>query len=421
MIDWLLYDAFLDGEAVPQKQGFGLYLHLPYCRALCPYCDFAKTANFDDRLIDSYLLALATHLGDWLEVLALKEGAAPTQFTSVFIGGGTPSLVTTGYEPLFAIIRRHLALDAEITLEANPDDVNASSLKAWKDLGVNRLSMGIQTFAPEGLKVLKRIHSADDALRAIEEARAVFANVNIDLIYGWPAQTLNLWREDLEKVVASGVPHLSLYTLTYEPRTPLGRAFLRGHLPQNIGHDDDLLADFYTLACDLLGQASYQHEEVSNWSLPGFSCRHNWLYWQDAPYLAIGAGAHGYLPEQAPWGLRYAYPRNDRLFVKPLAPFGLEPDGAAMLERIGAVVEADRDQDSWLLEMIGSGLRTCRGLDLRRLEQNSKRAFAPIPIVAEALASGVLGLSSDGYLLLSPPEWFRETAWSVAVARSFGL
>jgi oxygen-independent coproporphyrinogen-3 oxidase len=415
----------------------GLYLHFPYCRALCPYCDFAKTANFDESLQEAYLNALQRHLELWLTPHLWPKELKP-RFTSVFIGGGTPSLVTSAYEPLFALLRPYLVSNSEITLEANPDDICPQSLSKWHALGITRLSMGVQTFDSSGLKTLKRIHDGPQALEAAALALKIFPNLNIDLIYGWPAQTLAQWQNDLRLARELGVPHLSLYTLTYEPRTPMGRSFLRGRLQDSLGEQDDLLARFYEAAQMQLGSRSpidtvdgvrcpltFLQDEVSNWATPGFTCRHNWLYWQDKPYLAVGAGAHGYLPDESPIGMRYAYDRSDRRFIKTPLPTSADVANMRNFKDLatasGALIDKERTLESWLLEYIGSGLRTRLGIDQGVIQNKLQRLFLPRPLVKEALETGTLHLDAQGRLSLGSREWFRETAWALEVARSWGV
>ncbi len=413
-------------------QTFGLYVHVPYCAALCHYCDFAKTANFAAEHTDRYLQQLTLHLGVWLEELARL--GAPTQFTSVFFGGGTPSLFTAGYGPFFARLDGHLAAGCEVTLEANPDDVTAAHLKAWRALGVNRLSIGIQSFNDGGLRFLHRAHDSGQARRALELATAAMpgpgaggAGVNADLIYGWAGQNEASWQCDIDTALDLGVQHLSLYNLTYETQTPLGRAVRRGALTPA---GDEQLAGYYDTARLALAGRGLQHEEISNWALPGASCQHNWLYWSDRPFLGIGAGAHGYLPlpdlatsAGSGWGVRYAYPRSDRAFMKGLPTLGpaaaLGP--ASWLQRYGVVVEEERGADAWLTEYVGSGLRTCRGLDIPAIERRLGRRFRPTAQLQHGLAQGVLTLGSDGRLYLTPAEWFRENAWAVQVLLAFAV
>ena len=408
----------------------GLYVHIPYCRALCHYCDFAKTANFGQREAELFFERLEEHTQGWLAVAQeeglLRQGATPGEarlFRSVFLGGGTPSLFSNGYTGFMQLVTPWLAPGAEVSLEANPDDVTAEALATWQGLGFTRLSMGVQTFKELGLKVMHRIHSGAQAESAVHQALRVFSNVNIDLIYGWPGQTLSDFADDLGRAVGLGIPHLSLYTLTFESRTPLGRAALRGKVDMQ---SDEHLAAMYDLACEMLGNAGYLHEEVSNWALPGSSCAHNWLYWDDAPFIGIGPGAHGYLPSSGTEGVRYFYPRSDRMFLKQsLAHLDSSHHvGMDSLSKVfGVEVETDRDLEVWFTEYVGSSLRTCRGTSLSRIEQRLGRKFAPTAALETALTQGLCHMtkssSGEERIIFTPPEWYREVAWAVELLGSF--
>jgi len=392
----------------------GLYLHIPYCAALCSYCDFAKTANHTPALMAQYVRALEEQARAWLNSHLLAD-ARSGGISSVFFGGGTPSLFAAELAPVLATVRPFLQVDAEVSLEANPDDLTESRLQCWRDIGVNRLSVGVQSFDGDALSTLGRTHDAALAKDRISRALRYFPNLNVDLIYGWPGQTVSSWQQDLAAVIALGVPHLSLYCLTFESRTVLGRKSERGMIAAPV---DDHVAHLYQVACDHLGAAGYEHEEVSNWSKTGHSCRHNWLYWQDHYFIGIGAGAHGYLSAGDPWGMRYAYPRNDRVFGKP-QPASLRADTtAAFAASLGATVDAERTAESWLTELVGSGLRTKKGVNIITAAERCGLRFKPTVHVDAALRDGILRLDDEGTLTLRPDEWFRESGWCVEVLRS---
>lgn len=356
---------------------------------------------------------LVAHTERWL---AWHKGRGLPAFDSVFFGGGTPSIYGEEYRPLFAAFAPSLAADAEITLEANPDDIDEQTLNAWRDLGVNRLSLGVQTFSAHGLTQMHRVHTAQEAVDAITEARKVFPNTNVDLIYGWDGQTADDWEHDLKIVADLGVPHLSLYNLTYEPRTVIGRRAARGRI---VPADDERLERFYEVARNQLAEHHFAHEEVSNWSLPGYSCRHNWVYWTGGLYIGIGPGAHGFIPDEHGIGLRYAYPRNERAFSLPND--AELPDDLAPLQTVfGCEQETGRDMDAWIIEMVGSSLRTSRGVDIAAIEMTSGRRFSPNAVITEGIQHGQLRRSSSGrFLVALPAEWFREQYWALAVIESF--
>jgi oxygen-independent coproporphyrinogen-3 oxidase len=281
---------------LPPNAAAGIYVHIPFCRHICPYCDFNTYAG-QSHLIPEYVAALAAEME---HVARMHPGAeAPT----LFFGGGTPSLLDP--EQVARIIdaaRRLYTLrdDAEITLEANPENLTEAALRGWRAAGVNRLSLGVQSQQRAGLRVLGRGHAAFQAEAAFAAARAAgFDNISLDFIFGWPGQTLDAWAADLHAMVAWAPEHVSLYSLIVEPGTPLHDAVRRGILTVL---DDDVVADLFECAARTLGNAGWDHYEVANWARePRFRSRHNQLYWQNGPYYGFGAGAHGTLD-----GARYS-------------------------------------------------------------------------------------------------------------------
>jgi putative oxygen-independent coproporphyrinogen III oxidase len=271
---------------------FGIYVHIPFCAARCDYCDFA---TWTDRghLIDSYVDACVADLGR-----RNTEGYPPA--TSVFFGGGTPSLIDAAQlvRILHAIDRTD---DAEVTVECNPDSVDAAKLAAYRAAGVNRLSFGVQSMAPHVLAALGRTHDPANVTRAVALAReAGFARVNLDLIYGTPGESLADWRASLAGALALEPDHVSAYALTVEPATPLGQRVAAGAAAP----DDDGQADCYLVADEMLGAAGFDWYEVSNWARPGEECRHNLLYWSGGEYLGIGCAAHGHTAGRRWWNVR---------------------------------------------------------------------------------------------------------------------
>ena len=262
-----------------------LYLHVPFCTWVCKYCDFNAYAVLEG-LIPPYLDALAH------EIDAAADNVPIGPIDTVFIGGGTPSLLTADQLRLVMDQVRSIGLTpgAEVTLEANPSNITTAQVDGWLSVGVNRLSIGVQSLRPDALRFLERLHSGLDAIAAIRAARAGgFANVNADLLFGVPGVTLPGWLETLEAVLAEGVQHLSAYELTVESGTRLGQE-VRSGLVQMPGADDQL--EQYWAAAARLEAAGYAHYEISNWSRPGFACRHNLAGWNYRPYLGCGAGAH---------------------------------------------------------------------------------------------------------------------------------
>lgn len=266
----------------------GIYIHVPFCRRICPYCDFNTYAG-QDSLLPAYVEAVLH------EIELTAECYATTDAPTLFFGGGTPSLLAP--EQIARIINATRTLlglrdDAEITLEANPEGLDESFLRELRSAGVNRLSMGVQSQQRAGLRVLGRGHTAETAEAALAAARAArFDNISLDLIFGWPGQTAAHWEADLAAILDWSPEHVSLYSLIVEPGTPMHDAVKRGILTPV---DDDSTADMYERAVEVLGTAGWEHYEIANWARePGLRSRHNQLYWQNGPYHGIGAGAHG--------------------------------------------------------------------------------------------------------------------------------
>jgi oxygen-independent coproporphyrinogen III oxidase len=276
------------------KLDYSIYLHIPFCRHRCSYCDFNTYAGMAD-LIPAYSQALCR------EIQLLAESAKETlPVKTLFFGGGTPSLIPlVGLEQILSCLRQSFDLlpDAEVTLEANPGTVSLPYLTGLIRLGVNRLSLGMQSAIPGELRLLEREHEFSEVVQAVAWARrAGFENLNLDLIFGLPFQTLLTWQETLEQAIALQPDHFSIYALTLEHGTPMQSQVEQNLLP---APDPDLAADMYEYADELLEQAGFLQYEISNWARPNrngevMTCRHNLQYWRNLPYLGFGAGAHGY-------------------------------------------------------------------------------------------------------------------------------
>lgn len=285
-----------------------IYLHIPFCRRRCGYCDFFSTEGML-REMPTYVRALTR------EAAAVGVAGERPRAGSIYFGGGTPSLMSSRQvRILVEKVRRAFQLDpdAEISLEANPGTVDRDSLEGYRAAGVNRLSLGVQSADEGELRMLGRIHTFAEAIRACEDARrAGFNNINLDLIYGLPAQTAAAWERTLRRALDLAPEHFSLYALTLERGTTLARAVRRGALP---APEEDTAADMYELAEEKLAAAGYRHYEISNWAknsageagsgadepgttrdrqFPKYACKHNLQYWLNQPYLGFGAGAHG--------------------------------------------------------------------------------------------------------------------------------
>jgi putative oxygen-independent coproporphyrinogen III oxidase len=349
-------------HVLPNKR-FGVYVHIPFCAARCDYCDFA---TWTDRahLIEAYVGACVTDLER-----RARRAELPAA-TSVFFGGGTPSLI-----PAADLIRILDAIprttDAEVTVECNPDTVDAGKLRAYRAGGVNRLSFGVQSMRSHVLAALGRTHDPANVTRAVHLARAAgFERLNLDLIYGTPGETPADWRATLAGALALEPSHVSAYALTVEPATPLGRRVAAGSQP---GPDDDDQADKYVLADELLTACGLEWYEISNWARPGFECRHNQLYWAQGEYVGIGCAAHGHTGGRRWWNVRPPehYIERVRSGAAPeagaehLDAFTRDEEhlGLALRTRAGVAIEelARTGADSAADELVHAGLLTAEG------------------------------------------------------------
>jgi len=273
------------------QNSLSIYIHIPFCGVKCTYCAFNTYVSLD-HLIEPFVGALNR------EIEIVGSNTRDKAVGTIFFGGGTPSLLTPEqFRRIFSALRNHFAIqpDAEITIEANPSDITRDYLVALRNSGINRLSIGMQSANANELKLFNRRHDNDAVVRAVSAARAAgFDNLNLDVIYGVPHQTLQDWGNTLTQLVALKPDHVSLYGLTLEDNTPMLTWVEQGKLPLP---DDDLAADMYNLATDRLRDAGFAQYEISNWAKPGRECRHNLQYWRSLPYIGFGPGAHGFADE----------------------------------------------------------------------------------------------------------------------------
>jgi len=264
-----------------------LYIHIPFCRAKCHYCDFgSQILTSPAEQLDGYVAALTQEI----------RQSEPGRVTTVYVGGGTPTVLPLSHlADIIEAARRSFAIvsGAEKTIEANPCTLDPGFVSGLLSLGVTRLSLGVQSFNDSELRTLGRIHTATGATGAFKMARAAgFDNINLDLIYGLPGQSLGSWRENLEQILDLDPEHVSLYALSVEEGTQMAGAIARGELPTP---DPDMAADMYDLSQQSLGTAGYDHYEISNWArTASHRCRHNLAYWRNQTYLGMGAGAHSW-------------------------------------------------------------------------------------------------------------------------------
>lgn len=289
-----------DSEHQPRPAVLGLYVHIPFCAARCPYCDFA-TAPARSALRSRYLDALGT------EIRREGERLGRPRVATLYVGGGTPSLLEPSeVARLGAALQEAFDLrPAEATVEANPATLDRARLEAWAALGITRLSLGAQSLSAEGLRALGRTHRVEDVAPAVAAARSVGLDTSLDLIFGWPGQTAEAWRADLAAAVALGPDHLSCYPLelALEPEEAVAnwpgagwRSVERWRRRSAAAQpDDDGIAALYELAEAFLERNGYRHYEIANWARPGKRCRHNLGYWRNGDWLGVGAGAHSHL------------------------------------------------------------------------------------------------------------------------------
>ena len=391
-----------DSAAIIPAIGMGLYVHVPFCKTKCPYCDF-NTYQGIEGLIDPYLGAMTEEIALWGRLLQSPH------VNTVFLGGGTPSyLPEDGVGRIIGAIRSAFSLrrDAEITVEANPDDLDGRKCAYLLSLGINRLSIGVQSTDPGLLVQLGRRHGPEQATGAFQTARAAgFTNVNLDLMYGLPGQTMDQWRDSVEQLRSWGPDHLSLYCLTLEEGTPMHRQVRDGGLPKP---DEDLAADMYAHARSELAEAGYHHYEVSNWCLPGYESRHNVGYWRNLPYLGVGPGAHSSLGGYRFW--QVSSPRQYVARVKDWAQADFRAGLAMTEEALGAARPIDNweriDINTACAETMFLGLRLLDGLDLT---EASERAGADLESKYATQINDLIGLGmlerQDHRLRLTPAAY----------------
>ena len=370
------------------KKGLSLYLHVPFCQTKCPYCDF-NTYQGIDSLIGQYMEALL------LEIQLWGRAMGRPRVETLFFGGGTPSYIPLEYiERVLATTTDSFEVvpGAETTVEANPGDVAAAGMTKLLKMGVDRLSIGVQSLDGGLLALLGRRHSADEAVGSYTLARqAGFERVSLDLMYGLPSQTLGQWENTLKRVLDLEPPHLSLYCLTLEQGTPLDIWVRTGKLP---GPDPDLAADMYIMAQEALADAGYHHYEISNWALPAEESLHNMAYWLNRPYLGVGAGAHSHLQGHRFWNVA-----PPRLYIQKVqgwaSDFGgrLETLDEDSLGRAGAVAEVEViGPELAMAETMFLGLRLLDGL---RMDEFTRR-FGRDPI--DIYGSQIRELEEEGLL-----------------------
>jgi putative oxygen-independent coproporphyrinogen III oxidase len=361
---------------------FGIYLHMPFCRRRCPYCDFYKKVPSANELE-----TFPSLLEKELQARAQNAPFSGREITSIYFGGGTPSLhPPQDIANLLETIRRlwPAKSNAEVTLEANPGTISLNEMEALLSCGVNRLSLGIQSFSERKLKLLFRDHDAHESHTSFKRARqAGFQNISVDLIYGLPSETIQEWQSDLDEVLGLAPEHVSLYNLEYHKGTPFHRWRESGKLAPL---DDETELEFYLAASEKLTHAGFEHYEISNFARPSFRSRHNFLYWTGNPYLGAGPAAHSYDGKRT----RFENPTN-------------LDDWKANLPQSEVLTD-----EQWLLEWLSLRLRLSGGLNYPKTVETigATRAEA-LWHAAKDIDPKFVQVDSE-HLVLKPRGWFCQ-------------
>ena len=359
----------------------GLYIHVPFCKSKCIYCDFYSLPGISEARMDAYTAALTAHLTE------AAPQAAHHRVDTVYFGGGTPTLLGAArLTRILKTIRKQYSVtkDAEITLEANPDSAqDLRELKALRRAGFNRISLGMQSACDAELKALGRVHTAAQVGSAVETARkAGIRNVSLDLIYGLPRQTMEQWQATLATAVALQPDHLSCYGLKVEEGTPLFAVRDTAGLP-----DDEAQADMYLCTTEYLARCGYEQYEISNFARPGFRSRHNMKYWALEEYAGFGPGAHSDFG-----GVRYAYDRDLDGYIRGVT------EGTPMLSESQQIPDNERDTEYLMLR-----LRTVDGLQPADFQHRFRRPFRCfLPFLEDCRKAGYAVCEADGNWHLTP-------------------
>ncbi len=362
-----------------EAEAFGVYLHWPFCLSKCPYCDFnshVRHAAIDEA---RFVRAFAA------EIAATAQRIPGRTVTTMFFGGGTPSLMqpsTVG--AIVDAVAKHwtIAPDVEITLEANPTSVEAERFRGYRSAGVNRVSLGVQSLDDRVLKELGRMHTAEEALAAVAVARSVFERYSFDLIYARPGQAPDAWAAELNRAIAEAAEHLSLYQLTIEPETPFHALHATGKL---VVPDSDAARELYDLTIETCARAGLPAYEISNHARPGAECRHNLVYWRGAEYAGIGPGAHGRLNIDGGRVATATEKRPETWLMR------VESRGH------GLVVDEPLTREERADEYLLMGLRLAEGIDPQRYRDLSGRELDPRR-VAILHSEGAVETTAKGHL-----------------------
>ncbi len=376
----------------------GIYIHIPFCKQVCYYCNFHFSTSFTlkDKMINSLIKEIeirsesAENDENEIAILSSKNEIIET----IYFGGGTPSLLSQAeIISIISSIKKNynIDIDAEITLEANPDDITIGKLNEWKEAGVNRLSIGIQSFIERDLSWMNRAHNAEQASGCIDLAKnADFNNFSIDLIFGTPHLTNEEWKENVQKAIDMNVPHIACYALTVEPKTALQKMIT---LKKKEDINIDVQATQYSILMQMMHDSGYEHYEISNFAKPGFRSRHNSSYWQGKKYIGIGPSAHSYNGKMRTWNKA-----NNIFYIRSIE------------QNIIPFEKETLTQSQQLNEYIMTSLRTIGGMDLRFVENNfstdeRKRIES---VISQNVEKGKFIINDDKIILTNEGKLFAD-------------
>lgn len=367
----------------------GIYIHIPFCKSRCIYCGFYSTTLLDLR--KKYINAVCREM-------ELRKNYIREPFSTIYLGGGTPSLLDEAeLTKLFLYINNVYDVDrnAEITMECNPDDITPEFTNMLSRLPINRVSMGAQTFADSRLRLLHRRHNSDEVKHAVKLLReAGIKNISIDLMFGFPDESLSQWKEDISAALALNVEHISAYSLMYEEDTPLWKMLDTGKVKEI---DEELsLTMFKELVCQLT-YAGYEHYEISNFARPGYRSRHNSSYWHQVPYIGLGAAAHSFDLNSRQWNVA-----DLKLYIEEIN------NGIIPMER------EELDNDTTFNDIITTALRTSDGIDLNAMETRLGKRYRNTLISAAGkhLEQGLLEIRHDRLRLTSEGIFISDMVMS---------
>lgn len=367
----------------------GIYIHIPFCKSRCIYCGFYSTTLLDLR--KKYINAVCREM-------ELRKNYIREPFSTIYLGGGTPSLLDEAeLTKLFLYINNVYDVDrnAEITMECNPDDITPKFTNMLSRLPINRVSMGAQTFADSRLRLLHRRHNSDEVKHAVKLLReAGIKNISIDLMFGFPDESLSQWKEDISAALALNVEHISAYSLMYEEDTPLWKMLDTGKVKEI---DEELsLTMFKELVCQLT-DAGYEHYEISNFARPGYRSRHNNSYWHQVPYIGLGAAAHSFDLNSRQWNVA-----DLKLYIEEIN------NGIIPMER------EELDNDTTFNDIITTALRTSDGIDLNAMETRLGKRYRNTLISAAGkhIEQGLLEIRHDRLRLTSEGIFISDMVMS---------